>query len=220
MGKKDKEPPTPVTIISSKEPPGMKIDFSEMGDWKYWLVLAPFLCLIYFSLRAIFGDGGPQYRPRPEPWAGWPVVLTVVAIVLGVVAIIGIAYLAGLVYLGLQRRRAEVVAAERDSELIHAEGGVFPWRRATNGDLHNMNAAPAGIIRADGTMPDPETPAQHHAAERAAVVQVAAAGHTRSPFPVVAPAPPPARELPAIQVISGERLADLEHRLSAGKEEG
>lgn len=219
MGKPEKPAPQPVTIVSSKER-GMKIDTSEIT----WGFVVGFLALVAFVVWVVwreFGDHSPQYHaPRPPS-----PILVALAIAIG--ALLAIALLVGLVaagvhlYLAYRKRMAEVVQVERDAELIQAgDNGLFPWRRSPDGSLQNLNAAPGSRIEANGEMRDPETQAQREAVQRAAVIQIVAGGHGRlSMADFTALAAP--REMPPVQMIEGDQLDDVEHRLlEAGREEG
>lgn len=218
MGKKDKPTPQPVQIISTKER-GMKIDLSEI-TWGWLGVMVAALVLIGVAAWQEFGDHTPQYH-APQPRSP---VLTVVVIVIGV--LLAIALLVGLVaagvhlYLAYRKRMAEVIQVERDAELIQpASNGLFPWRRAPDGALQNLNAVPGPRIEPDGKMTDPETTAQREAVQRGAVIQIAAGGHGRLPMPDFVPLA--SREMPPVRVIEGERLEDINRRLlEAGGEEG
>jgi hypothetical protein len=217
MGKPEKPAPQPVTIVSSKER-GMKIDTSEIT----WGFVVGFLALVAFVVWVVwkeFGDHTPQYH-APQPLSP---ILIALAIAIGV--LLAIALLVGLVaagihlYLAYRKRMAEVTQAERDAELIRAEGnGLFPWRRAPDGTLQNLNAVPGPRVEPNGEMRDPETSAQREAVQRGAVIQIAAGGHGRLPMPDLVPLAP--REMPPVQVIEGERLEDVNRRLlEAGREE-
>jgi hypothetical protein len=219
MGKKKDEIPK-VQIVSTKTPPGMDLDASGIGRG----FVVGFLLLVVFLgwvMWQEFGDHSPRYHaPRPTS-----PVLTTVAIIIGV--LLAVALLVGLVaavvhlYVVYRKGITEVTQAEREAELIRAEeNGVFPWRRAPDGTLQNLNAVPGPRIEANGEMRDPETQAQREAVQRAAVLQIVAGGHGRlSMADFTALAAP--REMPPVQMIEGDQLDDVEHRLlEAGREEG
>lgn len=196
----------------------MQIDCSEItrGFVVGVILLLAFLGWVVWQE---FGDHTPQYH-APQPLSP---ILIALAIAIGV--LLAIALLVGLVaagihlYLAYRKRMAEVTQAEREAELIRAEGnGLFPWLRAADGSLQNLNAVPGPRIEPDGEMRDPETQAQREAVQRGAVIQIGAGGHGRLPMPDLVPLAP--REMPHVRIVDGERLEDINRRLlEAGGEE-
>jgi cbb3-type cytochrome oxidase subunit 3 len=224
MGKKDKEPPTPVMWVSSKDPPGMKIDFSELTSWKYWLVIALSLILIGVAAHEIFGNHGPQYRPARDLSPLLEVgtqILRILGILLLVLLVLGV--VAFVLYARVQYRKsmAEASKVEREAELIKPESnGLFPWCRMPDGTFANLNAMPGATIAADGTPQEARTAAEWESVERASTVQLAAAAGGRVLAGGAAPRPmsvPPAG--PPIQVIEGEKAAQIEQVLLKKPEE-
>ncbi len=217
MGKKPKPEPQPVAIVSTKEH-GLKLDFSEITREYLVGVLAVILFLGWVVWRE-FGDHTPQYRPAPEPWAGWRIILGILLAAFVVAVVLGVVYAAFRLYLSVRRSRAEVIQAETNARTVHAaENGLYPLVERA-GRLVNPNAAPAGVVESDGQMPDPATPAQYHAAERAAVVQVAAAGHGGRALSGLMGAPRlplGGDDLPPVRVIEGDLASHVERLLKAG----
>jgi len=222
MGKK-KEPPTPVTLVSSKDPPGMKLDFSELTSWKYWLVIALALILIGVAAHQIFGNHGPQYRPArdlsPLLEVG-TLILQIIGAILVLAALLGT--VAFVLHIHVQHKKglAEAKKSAMEAELIQpTDTGQFPWRRAPDGSLQNLNAMPSATIAPDGTPKEPDTEAQKRAVERASLVQLAAAARGRF-LPGTMPPPRSGPEdLPQIRVIDGEVASHVERLLLETGEE-
>lgn len=205
------------TWLPNPAPPGL-----DVGLGSKWAAAAGCAVLVLacagLSL-ATYGASGPEpaHRPAPEPWAGWSVLAW-----LFVAGMVGVAcYLAARLWLSVQAHRAGVSRAKLDSTLVQpAANGLYPLR-VVGGRMVNPNAAPAGIVEADGDMPAPASQDHREAAARASFVQIAAGGGRAGAAAVAAlgGAHGP-RELPAVQVIDGEQLTHVERLLllEAGEE--
>ena len=201
----------------------MKIDFSEMTSWKYLLVVALSLILIGVATHQIFGDHSPQYRPArdlsPLLEVG-TLILKIIGVILVLAALLGA--VAFVLHIHVQHKKglAEAKKSAMEAELIQpTDTGQFPWRRAPDGTLQNLNAMPGATIAPDGTPDEPNTEAQKRAVERASLIQLAAASRGRF-LPGTMPPPRSGLEdLPQVRVIDGEVASHVERLLLETGEE-
>ena len=211
-----------------------------------WLgrILVAFVALVLLYLCGVITPGlltpdvnnsfnlptAPTPEPEPSvPWPGWSVLGYVVIAALGALIVMGVGYLAGVLYLRIQMQRAQVRDAHLKARQVHAdENGIFPavmleMREA----LANINAAAAGLVVGHEAktphMPDPVSDDQRAAATRSSTVQLAAAatgkgGMSSGAGQMMAAgmgAGPHKRELPEVREIAG---ADVDRLLEDGRE--
>lgn len=180
------------------------------------------VCVLIAAAIILWPDSpSPSYSSRErEPWIGWTILgyALVGAFILVVLAILTSLFLR--IYQSYHLRQEEIEALRLQNRQIKADqNGIYPLTEQ-GGKWVNPNAAPAGIIEKDGSMPDPATPAADQAAQQARIMQIVAGAGSLVDRVLDAMGRQPASTYdmpPQIDVIDAPR--DDRRLLDAGKEQ-
>lgn len=216
MGKNDDIPEVKIWRDPEAQP-GLHLRIGSPRVAAIGSALLLFSCATFCLWAQRFrGQPRPVERAAPALWPGFTILGWTLLTALCIGVLVGLTYVVVRLYLNLRHRRAEIARAEVDTTLIQpSANGLYPWRILGN-TMVNLNAAPAGTIGPDGSMPDPRSHDARQAAQRASTIQALAASGGRGP--AIAGPYRPAPGLPPI-LLEDQAPREVQLLLEAGRQQ-